>query len=222
MSTDTELQRKVEEELRWEPSVNAAAIGVTVKNGVVTLTGTVSYYGEKWAAERASKRVSGVTAVAEELKVQPTGSAKRTDTDIAAAAVQALKWRLWVPNQVKVKVEEGWVTLEGEVEWWYQKSAAENAVQYLAGVRGVANLITIKPKLAPGDIETALKSALARNALLDAKTIRVETSANIVLLRGTVRNYFEREEAERVAWAAPGVFSVENQLKVEWPWRRAE
>ena len=132
---DTELQRKVEEELRWEPSVNAAAIGVTVKNGVVTLTGTVPYYAEKWAAERAIKRVSGVTAVAEELKVQPTGSAKRTDTDIAAAAVQALQWRSWVPNQVKVKVEEGWVTLEGEVEWQYQKSTAEDAVRYLTDGR---------------------------------------------------------------------------------------
>ena len=108
------------------------------------------------------------------------------------------------------------------MEWWYQKNAAENAVQYLAGVTGVTNLITIKPKLAPADIETAIKSALERNALLDAKTIRVETSENKVLLRGTVRNYFEREEAERVAWAAPGVSSVDNHLKVEWPWRRAE
>ena len=221
--TDTELKMDVLAELRYEPSVRITDIGVLVKDGAVTLNGCAASYCEKCDAVRTAKRVAGVRAIADDIEVKLPDSIRRTDGEIAAAAANQIDWSTTIPRgAVEVTVSEGQTTLEGEVEWWYQKNAAENAVQYLAGVTGVTNAITIKPKLAPGDIETALKSALARSALLDAKTIRVETSANKVLLRGTVRNYFEREEAERVAWAAPGVYSVENQLKVEWPWRRAE
>jgi osmotically-inducible protein OsmY len=221
--SDAELKTDVLAELKYEPSVKVTDIGVLAKDGAVTLNGYVGSYGEKWDAVNAAKRVAGVNAIADDIEVKLPDSIRRTDGEIAAAAANQIDWSTTIPRgAVEVTVSEGQTTLEGEVEWWYQKNAAENAVQYLAGVTGVTNAITIKPKLAPGDIETALKSALARSALLDAKTIRVETSANKVLLRGTVRNYFEREEAERVAWAAPGVYSVENQLKVEWPWRRAE
>ena len=221
--TDTELKMDVLAELRYEPSVKITDIGVLVKDGAVTLNGYATNYCEKWDAVCAVKRVAGVRAIADDIEVKLPDSQRRTDGDIAAASANQIDWSTTIPaGSVELTVREGRIKLEGEVEWRYQKNAAENAVQYLAGVRGVTNLITIKPKLAPADIETAIKSALARNALLDAKKIQVETTPGMVILRGIVRNYFEREEAERVAWAAPGVFSVENQLKVEWPWRRAE
>jgi len=214
MSNDTELKRSVEDELRWEPSVNAAAIGVAVKDGVVTLTGTVPYYGEKWAAERAVKRVAGVTAVAEEIEVRPSGSAQRTDADIAQAAAQALRWRFWVPSQVKVRVEAGWITLEGEVEWQYQRNTAEEAVRYLPGVKGVSNLVSVKPRVSAVDVKTGIRNALERSAHLDAQAIQVEATGGKVILRGKVSSWAEREEAESAAWAGPGVSSVEDQITV--------
>ena len=221
--TDTELKMDVLAELRYEPSVRITDIGVLVKDGAVTLNGYATNYCEKCDAVSAAKRVAGVRAIADDIEVKLPDSIRRTDGEIAAAAANQIDWSTTIPRgAAEITVSEGQITLEGEVEWWYQKNAAENAVQYLAGVRGVTNLITIKPKLAPVDFETAIKSALARNALLDAKKIQVQSTSGKVMLRGTVRNYFEREEAERVAWAAPGVFSVENQLKVEWPWRHAE
>ena len=217
MKNDVDLQRDVFDELTWEPAVHSTDIGVIVKDGVVTLEGVVDSYPEKWAAERAVKRVAGVKALAEELEVKIPGSGKQTDADIAEAAENALKWDVLVPqDRIKVTVEKGFLTLEGQVDWEFQRSAAKKTVLNLTGVKGVANEITIKPKVAPTDVKAKIEAALKRNAILDAQQIEVQADGGMVTLRGNVRSWAERDEAEAAAWAAPGVNEVKDLIAVTY------
>src|SRR6202171_1214236 len=213
MKTDSELRRDVERELEWDLSIDARNIGVAAKNGVVTLTGYVSSYSDKWRAERIAKRVAGVTALANDVEVKLTN--ERTDSDIAEAARASLKTDSRVPaDRIKVIVERGWITLEGTVDYYYQKSAAESDVRYLMGVKGVTNALLVTPKVSPTEVRMKIEEALKRSAQLEANRISVEAHGGKVILSGTVRSWAEREEAELAAWAAPGVSQVDNRIKV--------
>jgi osmotically-inducible protein OsmY len=212
---DSEIRRKVLAELDWDPSIDASAVGVAVKDGVVTLTGSIANYWQKKEVERVVKRVTGVKAVAEDLTIKLPWTAARSDADIAQSVLSGLRFNVAIPaNSVKVMVENGWVTLEGEVEWQYQKSAAENAIKYLMGVKGVTNSISIKPRVSAADVKAKIESAFARRAQLDANQIRVESTDNKVILRGSVHSWDEKDDAEQAAWAAPGVTKVENNVIV--------
>ena len=215
MKTDSQLQRDVFEELRWDPRIREAEIGIAVKDGVVTLSGFVDSYAQRNAAERAVERINGVKAVAEELQVRIPGSLHRSDTDIAHHAVAALEWDVEVPDdKIRVRVDNGRITLEGEADWQYQRLAAERAVRYLTGVKGVTNQIRIAPRVSSYDVSQRIKDALRRSAESDAQKIEVEAKDGRVTLRGSVHSWADRAEAERAAWGAQGVTEVDDRITV--------
>jgi osmotically-inducible protein OsmY len=213
--TDKDLKQHVQSALDWEPSLDATDIGVSVDDAVVTLRGNVASYAEKMTAERVVLRVYGVKAVANDLAVHLVSAFERTDTEIAQAAVAALKWNTMVPNdRVTVTVSNGWLALNGTLDWQYQKDAAARAVCDLTGVKGVTNDIRVQPHVKTIDVRDKIEAALKRSAEIDARRIHVTTQDGKVILSGNVHSWAERQEAERAAWAAPGVSLVEDRLSV--------
>jgi osmotically-inducible protein OsmY len=213
--TDQSIKQRVLEELNWEPSINAAHVGVTARDGVVTMTGHVGSYAEKCAAECAAERVSGVKAIAQELEVHYPSSAEYGDDDIAKRALQALSWDVFVPkDKVKIKVTKGQVTLTGDLDWQYQKESAEGVIRRLGGVTGLFNEIKIKPSVKASDVREKIKAALVRNAQIDANDITIVTDGGKVTLSGGVGTYHERNLAESTAWSAPGVTQVEDLMTI--------
>ena len=215
MRSDQEIERDVKEEFQWDPDLDSTDIAVSVKKGVVTLAGFVKSYSDKYEAEAAAKRVVGVSALANDLEVRLPAIDQRPDPDIARDAVDAIKFQLPISSHnIKTVVKSGWVTLEGAVEWQYQRQTAETAVRRIKGVKGVTNSILVKPHIEPGEIKRQIQEAFRRSAEIDANRIQVETQGSEVILKGSVRSWIEREEAERAAWAAPGVTKVDDRLIV--------
>ncbi len=216
--TDEEIQRDVLEELKWDMRVRPNEVGVAVRDGIVTLTGWVDSYMKKLAAEDAAHRVHNVKAVANDIEVSLPGSAERTDVDLAAAVLNALKWDAGIPaGKLDVTVSQGWVTLKGEVEYGFQKRDVERAVRHIAGIRGITNLIVVKPLLSPTDLKQQIEKELVRNAETDAKNITVDVQGSKVILRGKVRSYAEKKATEEAAWSAPGVSEVDNRIVISLP-----
>ena len=215
--TDTEIKTDVLSELKYDPSLKVTEIGVLVTDGIVTLNGYATSFDEKLAAVHAVKRVAGVVAIADDIELHIPDANHRTDGEIAAAAAHKIAWATTIPTgNVQITVRNGWIILEGEVEWWYQKNAAETVMRSISGVHGVSSSISIKPTDKIAAVGMGIEAAIDRNAMLDASKIRVEIVGSKVILHGTVRTLAQREEAERIAWAAQGVFSVEDHLAVKW------
>ncbi len=213
MKMDSDIEKNVKEELKWSPGLSTNDIAVTVKSGVVSLTGFTHSYADKYDAERAAKRVAGVVGVANDIEVRLRE--ERADPEITRDAVAAIKSRLpFSYEKIKVVTRTGWITLEGKVEWQYQKQTAENAVRHINGVKGVSNLIDLNPQVQPIEVKRKIEEALKRNAEIDANRIQVEAHGSEVVLKGAVRSWMEREEAERAAWSAPGVIRVEDRIAI--------
>lgn len=216
MKTDAQLKKDVTTELEWDPSINASHVGVSAKDGVVTLTGHLDTFAEKYAVDRAVQRVAGVKAIALELDVKLDPTHKKNDSEIAAAIEAALKWHAFVPDdRIQVKVEKGWVTLQGEVDWNFQRRNAEKVVRPIMGVTGISNIITLKPRAALANVADHIRDALARYAKHEAKHIEVITDGTVVFLRGSVHSWAERSAAYGAAWSTPGVSKVIDELKIE-------